>query len=842
MSSQESKLHYKPFSFAMKETEVYCDSIISMHGSCLGGFEISGIDPDSTTKETHEEITLRLANYYEMLPESVNLTQYFIKNDNYKISLKERVNPISNLLSKRREEYLNNKNLCETHLFHMFESKKDGIEDAMQSSLMIKDIAMYPLSSLARKRVNSRVNLKGNLFHSLSAIETGKDNLDLALADADEFYDSMMAENKRLSVEDIAHLLGFLSTLDKSYLDKEHFTNGSLSTNLANVIPNNIIDPVNINGVNMLKFNGDKARYARILSFTQYSSEATKPGNIVSIIANPLLIKGSYIIMNRYKPMTEVFKPEYFRRAHAQVAQRNFNLKSVLSSNENLNAAEKDSLQSESQKQRIKDIDNESNIDARHAFISTQILMFSDDPKQLGKNCSEMVSAFSRIGLRVVYEDSLAAESYASLFPCSSDISIRDIKSNSVQYAANSLVYKSAMGRKIIPDYKNEEYLYPFESKDGSPFYYSDIINGKGLVIVMGPTRSGKSFFSKTTDSHFMKYGGYLISVEPDKGGEKIVHLYGEENAGLFKIDPKEGAGFNLFSTCEGADDLRFHEHFLDTINNLLMLNSAKDMQYLTKPEQQELDKWVIKIMEYETSERTFFALSNHCSKGLKDKLSRFVRGGIYGTIFDCDVDAVSGVQKMFTAYNVHGVKDMKRIFPLVMNEIFFRITRLFEDNDKRGIPKKAKMEEFHLLAPFPGVVEKIDQGVRTWGKYMASLSIITQSPMELMKMENWPMLKSAASTFVFFSDPKMDADLYQKSFSLSDAELHHISTLVPRKEAYIIQPDLGISKKIVLDTENEQYIINTSHALEEQLTIDNMKDYGALKGIQKSIKELNLT
>ena len=62
---------------------------------------------------------------------------------------------------------------------------------------------------------------------------------------------------------------------------------------------------------------------------------------------------------------------------------------------------------------------------------------------------------------------------------------------------------------------------------------------------------------------------------------------------------------------------------------------------------------------------------------------------------------------------------------------------------------------------------------------------------------------------------------------------------LIPKKEAYIVQPEIGISKKIILEVEPEQYIISTSNPNEVKLRNDNIKSYGFAKGIRKTIEVL---
>lgn len=829
-----------PFSDLMQEFTVYGDAILSRNGSSLGGFDLSGIEPDATTTETRERLTLSLTNFFEMLPDTVNCVQYYVKLSGYEVTLKDREQPMASLLTSRRQRYLNKQNLVETKLLHLFESRRDVMEDVIDSSAILKDLIMFPVSPESRERLKNRMSVKGNVLQSLKTIEQSNETLNTAMHEASEYFENYMNVD-RLSPCKIAHFLGFLCSLDKSFFDYNQFQEDHLSDGLPDIVASTIIDSVKIGGTQFIRFSGSETRYARILSLSQYITEKIRPGYIVGNILNPLMVDGNFILMNRYKPMTDLVKPEYFRQRRVEVEQKNVDITSLLKGTERLNEVDKKTIQKKSIKDRLDQIDVEENIDAKHGLLNCHVLLFDKDPERVNKNCKNMVSAFTRIGARMVYEDTLRKGALKTFFPCSQGPTIRDIKTNSAQFGASSLIYKASVGKKIIEDYGNEEYLYPFKSKDGTPFYYSPFVNGRGLVLMIGPIRSGKSFFRKTVASHFTKYNGFIRMVDPDPGSEKIARLFGDDG-GIFRIDPEKNAGFNLFSTCLGPDDIQFQEHFLWAIDYLLSLNAAKDMRRLTKNEQIEVDRWLKRVMSYEEKKlQTLFSFYNHCSIHLKEKLARFVRGGVYGSICDCDIDAVHGIEKPVAAFNVHGIKDMKQMLPFSIYEIFFRIRRLFENPDYRQRAKLADIDEAHLFLKIPGTMEMLSTNVRTWGKWLGSLSLTTQSPQELFQLDDWSMFRSSSSTWIFFADPQIDLALYQDAFQLTESEMTHISRLKPRGEAYIIQREIGVSKTIVIDVEAEQYVINTSKASEEQMTIDDIEKYGPIDGVEKSIKKLGL-
>ncbi|MDA8382984.1 MAG: hypothetical protein M0037_08000, partial [Betaproteobacteria bacterium] len=115
-----------------------------------------------------------------------------------------------------------------------------------------------------------------------------------------------------------------------------------------------------------------------------------------------------------------------------------------------------------------------------------------------------------------------------------------------------------------------------------------------------------------------------------------------------------------------------------------------------------------------------------------------------------------------------------------------------------------------------------------------------TQSPEELAGISGWAAIRSAASTFVFMADPKLEESLYRATFGLTAGECEAIKNLLPRREVYIVQPELGVSKTVTLDVEREQYALNTSHPREAALRDQFIRAHGYEKGIQRFLDALD--
>ena len=56
-----------------------------------------------------------------------------------------------------------------------------------------------------------------------------------------------------------------------------------------------------------------------------------------------------------------------------------------------------------------------------------------------------------------------------------------------------------------------------------------------------------------------------------------------------------------------------------------------------------------------------------------------------------------------------------------------------------------------------------------------------------------------------------------------------------------IVQPDLGISKVVVLEVEPEQYVISSSSPLEQEIRKVNLAALGFEDGVAQTSRDLNL-
>jgi type IV secretion system protein VirB4 len=352
--------------------------------------------------------------------------------------------------------------------------------------------------------------------------------------------------------------------------------------------------------------------------------------------------------------------------------------------------------------------------------------------------------------------------------------------------------------------------------------------------------------------AHFLKYGdgeSLFRAIDIDPGAEPLAQSFGEDGA-IFKVDRlgDKTRGFNIFASCRGPNDDQFAAHARSQIMRMMATNDNAELRFPTAEEQYKLDQAIFDTMKLPRAMQGLSTIAYHCPVELRMKMQRWIhergttKAGMYAHLMDATDDAIGTLTTRVAAFNLQGVKDDPVALPIIQAELFFRIKRSFEDEALRTVPKHLDIDEAHVPLAIPSFAQEVETFVRTCGKWRASIAFWSQSPREYGKLESWPALRSAASTFIFLADPSMDEALYRQVFLLTPGECEAIRRLTPKREAYIIQRDIGVSKKVILQVEPEQYVIATSQPREATIRRENFERYGFKGGLQRTIEALGLS
>ncbi|MBL0319166.1 MAG: hypothetical protein IPP74_07745 [Alphaproteobacteria bacterium] len=839
--------HERAASSLHQFTSVFGDFAVTQYGSLIGGIILEGHDPDGLNDVEMTILSLAARQIYQYLPESVVVTQYYIHAPGAATLVRQRSHPISELLSTRRKAFLDNKSLSGTFLIHLIEILPNRRLDKLSPLELLKISAHSFVSTKERDLLKHLLSPHKKVVIDQDKLEQQFTILYTLIRQMTEKWKALCPA-RSMSLGELWHYCKFLSCLDPFVLLRSLPVYPPVK-NWDMLLGQTGCYTTRIGGVDCLKLDSNRPQYARLASVIQFGSDRITPGMWASTQESLVRSGKHFVIMLRFQPLSGLRKSLLFKSHENQILRKNISVLSLLQSQQPSNAPNPHTLKPVL-KERLEELNRAEDTPDNWGMAHAMVAVFDKDPYALNENSIEIKKKMDTSGMFTCWESVNLIDAWKCFLPGGLDSATRLIPVTTSQFGALTLQYRELEGQIEVNDLTNaqhqkEEAQYIFLTHNNTPFHYSPFIGGRSMVFGVGPIRSGKSFTKNTLATHFLKYGGMFRAIDIDPGTEPIAQLYGDEG-GIFKIDYEARQGFNLFASMESKYDLKFAAHIKQMIMEMIKLNDSEDLQIIDAQEQAHLDRAVRALMFLPKEHQTLSTLIFHTCPSLRQKMARWIRGtngepdGSFSHTFDCVEDAIGSLIKPVAVFNLANVKDIKPLFPLVMLEIFYRITGLFENPFHRHLPKLLDVDEAHAFLKVDFIRDYIVRSVRTWGKWNGGINLWTQSPKEFLDVPDWPALRSAATTFFFMADPQLDPGLYQETFHISEGECEAIKSLIPKREAYIVQREIGISKKIILEVEPEQYVVSTSTPYEVMMRQKNIHEWGVEEGIKRTVDALN--
>ena len=808
----------------------YNGFVLSYTGSLVGAIEIDGIDPDGMSQKDMEAFSIVIRNLLNILPQSIILQQYYIHYRDLRIAFAHRKNPVCNALNQYRAGHLNGMRLSGARCVLFVEMYPEH-QGQSSLSLFIRHLLRCLQSAASREYVRRFIVYGHVRSASKSALEELALALETIIRDIIN-YCSGLFQTRQLDLDETYRVMKFLATMEVNYLHSDLQCPQTIDTDLSD----GQVAPVTIKGMDLLRLHNLYKTYLRVMSVKQFNFDRFTPGLFAK---GPIKTSGNYVLTTRYKGMSETSKTLFFFNRKKELERETITFADFIKGLDGGTDTDREmQVFRPSLIRKFQELDEASSLQDNLGLVATHGVVFDTDITELQKTTERLQSALQQNQFSILWETVAQIDVFFNLQPCADYRGrfFRDIPLNTSQFSTLSLLYKSAQGTKVVEDLGREEAQYIFLSADDSPYYFSPFTGGRGFLIGVGPVRSGKSFLRTCTGIHWPKYGGFYRAIDIDPGSEPIAHAFGAD-AGIVRFDGMNDRGFNFFSQADGPDDLNFISHLNQQLMAMIGSNDSEELRHLSGADQLALDRAVRQVLRLPPDLQTLSTLVKHCPGSVQGKLTRFVGAGPYSRLFDAQHDAIGTIDRKIAIYNLAGINDDSVAKPLVMAEIAYRVLRFYENPAFRSCPKWLDIDECHHILANPGLTKTmlLDR-VRTWGKLQAGIGMWTQSGIELGNIENWEALRSAASTFIFTADPELNKDAYRSIFNMKEGEMETIKGLIPKKEFYLIQRDLNVSKKCILSVEPEQYVLSTSRPAEQALYFDNVERYGFDAGLRKTM------
>lgn len=287
----------------------------------------------------------------------------------------------------------------------------------------------------------------------------------------------------------------------------------------------------------------------------------------------------------------------------------------------------------------------------------------------------------------------------------------------------------------------------------GKPLHLdiSDLPMKRGIItnrnkFILGPSGSGKSFFTNHMVRQYYEQGTHVLIVDTGNSYQGLCEMINRKTGGkdgvYFTYTEENPIAFNPFYTDDGAFDIEKRE----SIKTLILTLWKRDNEPPTRAEEVALSNAVSMFIDGLAEDsiipsfNTFYEFVGgaYCevlaAKQVREKdfdvanflnvLEPYYKGGEYDYLLNSDkqLDLLS---KQFIVFELDNIKDHKILFPIVT--IIIMETFIGKMRKLKGIRKMILIEEAWKAIAKEGMAEYIKYLFKTVRKFFGEAIVVTQ-------------------------------------------------------------------------------------------------------------------
>jgi type IV secretion system protein VirB4 len=409
-----------------------------------------------------------------------------------------------------------------------------------------------------------------------------------------------------------------------------------------------------------------------------------------------------------------------------------------------------------------------TDLDGRHYYGHQTLfgLIHSCDPKQIEAALPRIQNIFSDPAEAGLLEEKRGAVSaYVSCFPGPS-YNVRKLWLRGDHKANLSFVYSPFAGYPWSEDLQ-DEYTLVYETRQGTPFFYTPFVNGNGNTTVLGAPARGKSVNANAIFTGAMKYGGKTFIFDQGGSYEMNVRALGGSVTQLGLDYPR----LNFFRVANTKVNVC-------AVSQIIRLMLNKSGVAVGNDDQDAIEKGVERLFDVPMELRRLKHLT--LPPNLRQGMKRWIEGGVYGSIFDNVEDHLQFHDLQLFDFASLGDKH-NDLLEVEMSWILLLCQNIIRDKKNLGVPKHIVMDELWKRMGVLPVLAFVLETLKADRKNLAWATLVTQSLEDLGAHAS--VIKNACPNTIFLGGA-FDRELYAKHFRLNARELDELESLGDRELA----------------------------------------------------------
>ena len=447
---------------------------------------------------------------------------------------------------------------------------------------------------------------------------------------------------------------------------------------------------------------------------------------------------------------------------------------------------------------------------------SLRLLLAATSPQQLRETIPAVHRIFVDARAQVIEETLGNLSGFYAMFPGNHKFNVFPLWLGEDHQARLSLVFAPHLGHPHSEDL-DREYLNIFETRTGTPFFQDVYVNGVRVMLVIGPTGTGKSVHANQMLALEQKYGGFTFIFDIGGSYESQVELYG----GRVDRVGTDGPRVNPFALEPTENNVNFLYSFI----KLLLTNGGAQLE----PEDDDvIHKGVQDMYLLDPENRRLGNL--FLPKKLDRYLSKWIGAGVYSNIFDNVEDTLSLARlQCFDFQGVNNRQYADLIEPLMV-WLLRRIDEVLYDPANLGVPKHILIEEIFSSMKNKQLLEAALASIKTVRKNLGGVTLIGQSANDLG--EHADSIVNSCTSFLFLPDATFNRKHYGELFKLTGQQLNLFESLKEREGLYVRRD--GVTKVVTLNLDKRSYAKFSTKPKDKVRRAKLVQKYGLTEGIER--------
>ncbi len=447
---------------------------------------------------------------------------------------------------------------------------------------------------------------------------------------------------------------------------------------------------------------------------------------------------------------------------------------------------------------------------------SLRLLLAARSAQQLRNTVPAVHRIFVDARAQVMEETLGNLSAFYAMFPGNHKFDVFPLWLAEDHHARLSSVFAPHIGHPRSEDL-DAEYLNIFETRTRTPFFQDVYVDGVRVMLIIGPTGSGKSVHGNMAVALEQKYGGFTYIFDIGGSYESVVGLYGG------KVDRvgKDGPRVNPFALEPTESNIKFLYSFI----KLLLTNGGAELE----PEDDDVIHKAVQYMYLLDPENR--RLSNlFLPRNLDRYLSKWVGKGIYNAVFDNVDDSLSLSRlQCFDFQGVNNEQYADLIEPLMV-WLLRRINDVLYNPANLGVPKHILIEEIFSSMKNKQLLEGALASIKTVRKNLGGVTMIGQSADDLG--ENADSIVNSCTSFLFLKDATFNRKKYAELFKMNEQQLALFESLQDREALYMRRD--GLTKVVILNLDSRSYAVFSTKPKDRVRRSKLIARYGLSEGIAR--------